>query len=142
MSNNNLKKMSKTFIEKKVKKKSSTSSIREKKMIKTQSEIEKELNIRSYSEYKIKDEDSMFDYDDEDIESKMIRLVILKKQGGNVLDNINIPKKKISKKEFSSKILKIEKALSILENIFYKKKKKKTFKKIKKENFLCSFQKI
>ena len=134
--------MRRSFLEKKKVKKNSTSSLREKKIIKTQSEIEKELNIRSYSEYKIKDEDSMFDYDDEDIESKMIRLVILKKQGGNVLDNINIPKKKISKKEFSSKILKIEKALSILENIFYKKKKKKTFKKIKKENFLCSFQKI
>ena len=128
-------------MEKKKVKKNSTSSLREKKIIKTQSEIEKELNIRSYSEYKIKDEDSMFDYDDEDIESKMIRLVILKKQGGNVLDNINIPKKKISKKEFSSKILKIEKALSILENIFYKKKKKKLLKKLKKKTSSVHFKK-
>ena len=66
----------------------------EKKIIKSQNEIEKELNIRSYSEYKIKDDDSMLNDDEEDIETKMIRLVILKKKGGNVLQNMNITKKK------------------------------------------------
>ena len=69
-----------------------------KKVAKTQSEIEKELNIRSYSEYKIKDDDSLLKEEDEDIETKMIRLVIVKKKGGNILEHMNI-KKKIKKKK-------------------------------------------
>ena len=71
-----------------------SSENKEKKLIKTQSEIEKELDIRSYSEYRIKDDDSMIDYEEEDIEAKMIRLIILKKTGGNIKDNINIVKRK------------------------------------------------
>ena len=51
----------------------------EKRETKTQTDIEKELNIRSYSEYRIKD-DSMFNYVNEDIETKMIRLIIVKKK--------------------------------------------------------------
>ena len=51
----------------------------EKRVSKTQTDIEKELNIRSYSEYRIKD-DSMFNYVNEDIETKMIRLIIVKKK--------------------------------------------------------------
>ena len=50
-------------------------------LIKTTSEIEKELEIPSYDEFRIKDNDSLMDYDDEDIESKMIRLVFLKQKG-------------------------------------------------------------
>ena len=102
-----------------------------KKLIKSQSEIEKELNIRSYSEYRVKDEDSMLDYEDEDIETKMIRLVILKRKGINVNDKIFIPKKKNIKKELPSKLPKIKQALSILENIDTKRKIKNFFKKLR-----------
>ena len=55
-------------------------------LIKTTSEIEKELEIPSYDEFRIKDNDSLMDYDDEDIESKMIRLVFLKQKGENIKD--------------------------------------------------------
>ena len=102
-----------------------------KKLIKSQSEIEKELNIRSYSEYRVKDEDSMLDYEDEDIVTKMIRLVILKRKGINVNDKIFIPKKKNIKKELPSKLPKIKQALSILENIDTKRKIKNFFKKLR-----------
>ncbi len=98
-----------------------------KKIIKTQSDIENELNIRSYSEYKIKDDDSLFKYDNEDIETKMIRLVIIKKKGGNVLENININ----TKNELSSKLPKIKQALSILENMEIHRKYRKFLKKLK-----------
>ena len=100
---------------------------KEKKLIKTRSELEKELDIRSYSEYRIKDDDSLKDYVDEDVEAKMIRLVILKKKGGNVLDNINLVRKKISSKDFP----KINKALSIIEKMGIKRKIKKFFIKLK-----------
>ena len=95
-----------------------------KKVAKTQSEIEKELNIRSYSEYKIKDDDSLLKEEDEDIETKMIRLVIVKKKGGNILEHMNI-KKKNKKKEGHLKLPKIRQAFSILEIIYTKRKQKK-----------------
>ena len=100
---------------------------KEKKLIKTQSELEKEYDIRSYSEYRIKDDDSTKDYINEDVEAKMIRLVSLKKKGGNVLDNINLVRKKIKPKDFP----KINKALSIIEKIDIKRKIKKFFIKLK-----------
>ena len=76
---------------------------KEKTIIKTQSDIEKELDIRSYSEYRIKDDNSSKDYVNEDVEAKMIRLVILKKKGGNVLENINLVRKKIKKIFYKNK---------------------------------------
>ena len=97
------------------------------RLIKTQSEIEKEFDIRSYSEYRIKEDDSSKDYVDEDIETKMIRLVILKRKGGNVLDNINLIKKKLTKKDIEN----ISKALNILENIDARRKIRNFFKKLK-----------
>jgi len=120
--------MRKTYTEKKRKSKfnidpNNSNKIKEKEAIKTQSDIEKELDIRSYSEYRIKDDDSSKDYVDEDVEAKMIRLVILKKNGGNVLDNINLIRKKIKSKDFP----KINKALSIIEKIDIRKKIKKLF---------------
>ena len=73
--------MRKTYTEKKRKSKfnidpNNSNKIKEKEAIKTQSDIEKELDIRSYSEYRIKDDDSSKDYVDEDVEAKMRRLVI------------------------------------------------------------------
>ena len=113
----------------------------EKKIIKSQNEIEKELNIRSYSEYKIKDDDSMLNDDEEDIETKMIRLVILKKKGGNVLQNMNIPKKKHKKKELHSKLPKIKQALSILEIINIKRRIKNFLKNLKLKKVSVNLQK-
>ena len=110
----------------------------EKKLIKTQSEIEKELDIRSYSEYRIKDDDSSKDYVDEDVESKMIRLVILKKKGGNVLQNINLVRKKIKSKD----IPKINKALSIIEKIDIRRKLKNFFKKMKTKSKSIQIRKL
>ena len=112
-------------------KSNSSSENKEKKIIKSQSEIEKELNIRSYSEFRVKDEDSMLDYEDEDIETKMIRLVILKRKGVDVKDKIFLPKKKNIKKELPSKLPKINQGLSILEKIGTKKKIKNFFKKLR-----------
>ena len=115
---------------------------KQKKLIKTQSEIEKELNIRSYSEYRIKDDDSMRDYEDEDVETKMIRLVILKRKGGNVKENLNLVKKKINKNELPSKLPKIKQALSILENIDIQRKIKNFFKKLKAKSISVHTKKI
>ena len=107
--------------------------IQEKKSTKTQSDIEKELDIRSYSEYKIKDDDSILNIEDEDIETKMTRLVIIKKKGGNVLENMNIIKKRPNQKELSLKLPKIKQALSVLEKIEIKRKKINFFQKLKKK---------
>ena len=109
----------------------------EKKLIKTQSDIEKELDIRSYSEYRIKDDDSSKDYVDEDVEAKMIRLVVLKKKGGNIKDNINLVRKKIKSKDFP----KINKAFSIIEKIHIRRKIKKFFIKTKKKCKSIHYQK-
>ena len=125
-----------------VKKKISSLDKKEKKLIKTQSEIEKELNIRSYSEYRIKDDDTMIDYEDEDIETKMIRLVILKRKGGNVKENLNLVKKKINKNELPSKLPKIKQALSILENIDIQRKLRNFFKKLKAKSISVHTKKI
>ena len=116
-----------------------------KEKMKSQSEIEKELNIRSYSEYRIKDDDSMIDYEEEDIEAKMIRLIILKKKGGNIKENIYIPKKK-----YEQKLKKIKEALIKLEKIDNKRKIKKFIIKFKAQSIslhlrkrtLLFFQKI
>ena len=102
---------------------------KERKLIKTQSEIEKDLNIRSYSEFRIKDDDSLMNYEDEDIESKMIRLVILKKKGGNILENINKKKKNI--KDFPLILSKVEKAFSLIEKIEIHLALRKFLKKLK-----------
>ena len=59
---------------------SSESKDKKSTLIKTQSDLEKELEIPSYDEFKIKDNDSLMEYDDEDVETKMIRLVFLKKK--------------------------------------------------------------
>ena len=109
-----------------------SSENKEKKLIKTQSEIEKELNIRSYSEYRIKDDDITTEYEDEDIEAKMIRLVILKKKGGNIKENINIKKK--TKKKITPKLPKYADGLSKLEAIDITRKIKKFFIKLRAKN--------
>ena len=121
---------------------SSEGKEKEKKIIKTQSEIEKELNIRSYSEYRVKDDDTMIDYEDEDIETKMIRLVILKRKGGNVKENINLVKKKVNKNELPSKLPKINKGLSILENIDINRKVKKVFIKLRAKSISMHTKRI
>ena len=77
---------------------SSESKDKKSTLIKTQSDFEKEFDIPSYDEYKIKDTNSIMDYDDEDVETKMIRLVFLKKKGENMKDKINIKKKYVSRK--------------------------------------------
>ena len=120
----------------------SSSGNKEKKLIKTQSEIEKELDIRSYSEYKIKDDDTMIDYEEEDIETKMIRLVILKRKGGNVKENINLIKKKIHKNELPSKLPRINKGLSILENLDIDRKLKNFFIKLRAKSVSVQSKKI
>ena len=121
----------------------SSSDNKEKKIIKTQSEIEKELNIRSYSEYRVKDDDSMYEYEDEDIEDKMIRLVILKKKGLNIKENLNLIKKKIIKKEPPpSKLPEIKQALSILEHIDIQKKIRNFFRKLKAKSISVHLKKI
>ena len=66
----------------------------------------------------------MLKEEDEDIETKMIRLVIVKKKGGNILEHMNI-KKKNKKKEGHLKLPKIRQAFSILEIIYTKRKQKK-----------------
>ena len=111
-----------------------SSDNKERKIIKTQSELEKDLNIRSYSEFRIKDDYSSMNYEDEDIESKMIRLVILKKKGGNVLENINIKKKNI--KDSPSLLAKIQKALSLMETIEIHLKLRKFLERIKKNGLI------
>ena len=121
----------------------SSSDNKEKKIIKTQSEIEKELNIRSYSEYRVKDDDSMYEYEDEDIEDKMIRLVILKKKGLNIKENLNLIKKKIIKKKPPlSKLPVIKQALSILEHIDIQKKIRNFFRKLKAKSISVHLKKI
>ena len=109
------------------------------KETKTQSELEKELHIRSYSEYRIKDDDSLLN-DDEDIESKMIRLIIVKKNGGNILDNINIIKKGINNKDL--KVPKIKKGLNILEALYNKRKNKKFFMRLKRHYISKNLKKV
>ena len=123
-----------------VKKKNSSLDNKEKKLIKTQSELEKELNIRSYSEYRIKDDDITTEYEDEDIETKMTRLVILKKKGGNIKDNINIKKK--TKKKITSKLPKYAEGLSKLEAIDITRKIKKFFIKLKAKNISVHKKKL
>ena len=94
-------------------------------LIKTTSEIEKELEIPSYDEFRIKDNDSLMDYDDEDIESKMIRLVFLKQKGENIKDKINLRKKVIPKKnEYLLKKQRVKIAISILEKLEFRRKAK------------------
>ena len=104
---------------------SSESKDKKSTLIKTQSEIERELEIPSYDEFRIKDNDSLMDYDDEDVETKMIRLVFLKKKGENIKDKINIKRQSLSKKnEYLPKIQRIKKGIIILQNLEFKKKKK------------------
>ena len=108
---------------------SSESKDKKSTLIKTQSDIEKELEIPSYDEFRIKDNDSLMDYDDEDIETKMIRLVFLKKKGENIKDKINIKRKSVTKKnEYLPKMQRIKKGINILINLIFIKKKKKFFK--------------
>jgi hypothetical protein len=121
------------------KKNNGSSDNKENKIIKTQSEIEKDLNIRSYSEFRIKDDDSLMNYEDEDIESKMIRLVILKKKGGNILENINKKKKNI--KEIPSLMTKVQKALFLMEKIEIHLKIRKFLKKLKLKRNSIFFRK-
>ena len=103
-------------------------------LIKTTSEIEKELEIPSYDEFRIKDNDSLMDYDDEDIESKMIRLVFLKQKGENIKDKINLRKKVIPKKnEYLLKKQRVKIAISILEKLEFRKRAKLFFKYINKK---------
>ena len=103
-------------------------------LIKTTSEIEKELEIPSYDEFRIKDNDSLMDYDDEDIESKMIRLVFLKQKGENIKDKINLRKKIIPKKnEYLLKKQRVKIAISILEKLEFRKRAKLFFKYINKK---------
>ena len=115
---------------------SSESKDKKSSLIKTQIDLEKEFEIPSYDEYKIKDNDSINEYDDEDIETKMIRLVFLKKKGENIKDKINIKKKVISKKSDNlSKMQKIKIAIGILEKWKLKRKKKLLFKYLKQKKF-------
>ena len=78
-------------------------------------------------------------YEDEDIESKMIRLVILKKKGGNVLENINKKKKNI--KDFPLILSKVQKAFSLIETIEIHQILRKFLKKIKIKRNSISYRK-
>ena len=118
---------------------SSESKDKKSTLIKSQSDIEKELDIPSYEEYKIKETDSIMEYDDEDVETKMIRLIFLKKKGENMKDKINIKKKKIHKTSGNlSKYQKLKIACTTLEKL--KLRRKETiffnFLKRKKHNSL------
>ena len=115
---------------------SSESKDKKSTLIKTQSDLEKELEIPSYDEFKIKDNDSLMDYDDEDVETKMIRLVFLKKRGENIKDKINLKKKSISKKSDNfSKMQKIKMAVNLLEKLKFRRKKKILFKFLKAKKY-------
>ena len=111
----------------------SEEKIKKSSLIKTRSDIGKELEVTSYEEFRIKDSDSMFDYEDEDLESKMIRLFFLKKKGENIKDKINIKKKTKQKENYLSKIQSLKKGAYILENLIIKYKKKLFFKQVKKK---------
>ena len=115
---------------------SSESKDKKSTLIKTQSDFEKEFDIPSYDEYKIKDTNSIMDYDDEDVETKMIRLVFLKKRGENMKDKINIKKKYVSRKSDNySKMQKIKIAVNLLEKLRIRRKKKVLFKYMKAKKF-------
>ena len=115
---------------------SSESKDKKSTLIKTQSDLEKELEIPSYDEFKIKDNDSLMEYDDEDVETKMIRLVFLKKRGENIKDKINLKKKSISKKSDNfSKMQKIKMAVNLLEKLKFRRKKKILFKFLKAKKY-------
>ena len=115
---------------------SSESKDKKSTLIKTQSDFEKEFDIPSYDEYKIKDTNSIMDYDDEDVETKMIRLVFLKKRGENMKDKINIKKKYVSRKSDNySKMQKINIAVNMLEKLRIRRKKKLLFKYMKAKKF-------
>ena len=108
---------------------SSESKDKKSTLIKTTSDIERDLEIPSYDEFKIKDNDSLIDYQDEDIETKMIRLIFLKKKGENIKDKINLRKKSALKRnEYLTKMQRIKKAINILENLEIVRKKNLFFK--------------
>ena len=109
---------------------SSSESNKKSTIIKSQIDWEKEFEIPSYDEYRIKD--SLMEYDDEDIETKMIRLVFLKKKGENIKDKISIKKKlRPTRGDNLSRLQKIRLAVSMLEKLKLKKKKKILFKYLK-----------
>ena len=113
---------------------SSESKDRKSTLIKTTSDIERDLEIPSYDEFKIKDNDSLIDYEDEDIETKMIRLIFLKKKGENIKDKINLRKKSVIKRnEYLTKTQRIKKAINILENLEIQRKKNLFFKYINRK---------
>ena len=116
---------------------SSESKDKKSTLIKTTSDIERDLEIPSYDEFKIKDNDSLIDYQDEDIETKMIRLIFLKKKGENIKDKINLRKKSALKRnEYLTKMQRIKKAINILENLEILRKKNLFFKYMnRKKNF-------
>ena len=71
----------------------------------------------------------MMEYDDEDIETKMIRLMFLKKKGENIRDRKNLRRKTIlNKNEYLPKMQRIKKAINILENLEFQRKKDLLFK--------------
>ena len=74
------------------------------------------------------------DYDDEDIESKMIRLVFLKQKGENIKDKINL-RKKVKPKGggYLLKKQRVKIAISILEKLEFRKRAKLFFKYINKK---------
>ena len=113
---------------------SSESKDKKSTLIKNTSDMEKEFEIPSYDEFKIKDNDSLIEYDDEDIETKMIRLIFLKKKGENIKDKINLRRKTAIKRiELLPKMQRIKKAINILENFEIKRKKGLFFKYINKK---------
>ena len=119
----------------------SGTDIKDRKSTKSQSEIEKELEIRSYNEYKIKDDISINQYEDENIEDKLIRLVNIKKKGGNVKENLNLIKKN-NKKKASSKLSKIKKALLVLDKLNIQHQKRNIFRKLKSKGISPYTKKI
>ena len=72
----------------------------------------------------------------------MIRLLILKKKGGNIRENINIIKKKKNKNQFPTLLPKIKQALSILEDIEIKKRLKNFFIKLRAKSMSMHTKKI
>ena len=71
----------------------------------------------------------MMEYDYDDMETKMIRLMFLKKKGENIRDRKNLRRKTIlNKNEYLPKMQRIKKAINILENLEIQRKKDLLFK--------------
>ena len=68
-----------------------------------QEKLEQKYQIKSYEEYRIKDDSILTNWDEEDIESKLNRLIQVKKKGGNIKENLvlNLSKKRDRRESIS-----------------------------------------